>query len=58
MANKKRIKKGITSLDEQIKIHEEKMKLAKEKGEIELEDYYRKEINSLKKAKQRREKKI
>ena len=58
MANKKRIKKGITSLDEQIKIHEEKMKLAKEKGEIGLEDYYRKEINSLKKAKQRREKKI
>lgn len=56
MSSKKRMKKGIESLEEQIKIHEEKRKLAEEKGEIELEDYYKKEINSLKKAKERREK--
>jgi len=58
MSNKKRIKKGIDSLEKQIKIHEEKRKIAKEEGEIELEDYYNREIKSLKKAKEKREKKI
>lgn len=58
MSNKKRIKKGIDSLEKQIKIHEEKRKIAQEEGEIELEDYYNREIKSLKKAKEKREKKI
>ncbi|NCN52075.1 hypothetical protein GW931_03620 [archaeon] len=58
MANKKRIKKGIDSLEIQIKFHEEKKRIAEEEGEIELGDYYGKEINSLKKAKERRERKI
>lgn len=56
--NKKRIEKGISSLQKQINIHEEKRKFAKEEGEIELEDDYKKEIESLKKAKERRQKRI
>lgn len=43
---KKRLQKGIKSLDEQIKIHEEKRKQAIEEGKIELADYYDKEIIS------------
>ena len=54
MSNKKRIKKGIDSLEKQIKIHEEKRKIAQEEGEIELEDYYNREIKSLKKAKEKK----
>ncbi len=40
----KRLKKGIESLKEQKKIHEEKRKIAKELGEEELVRYYDKEI--------------
>ena len=43
---KKRLQKGIESLDKQIKIHEEKRKQAIEEGKIELADYYDKEILS------------
>jgi len=43
---KKRLQKGIKSLDKQIKIHEEKRKRAIEEGKIELADYYDKEILS------------
>ena len=52
----KRLKKGIDSLDKQISIHEEKRQKAKEKWNIELEGYYEKEIDSLKKYKKRKEK--
>jgi hypothetical protein len=58
MSNKKKIKKGISSLDKQIKIHEKKRRVAEEEGEIELEDYYNREIASLKKAKEKKEKRI
>lgn len=37
---KKRLQKGIDSLEEQIKIHEEKRIKAIEEGKIELGDYY------------------
>ncbi len=47
----KRIKRGIKSLENQIELHEKKRKIAKKEGEIELEDYFNKEINSLKKQK-------
>ena len=43
---KKRLQKGIESLDEQIKIHEEKRRQAIKEGKIELADYYDKEILS------------
>jgi len=43
---KKRLQKGIESINEQIKIHKEKRKQAIEEGKIELADYYDKEILS------------
>ena len=56
MANrKKRLEKGIESLNEQIEIHEEKLKKAEEDGNIELSDYYKKEIEAKKKYKEGKE---
>lgn len=46
---KKRLKKGIESLEKQIKLHEEKLNEAKKEGKIELTDYYEKEIDVKKK---------
>lgn len=43
---KKRLQKGINSLNKQIKIHEEKRKQAIKEGKIELAEYYDKEILS------------
>lgn len=40
----KRLKKGIESLEEQKKIHQEKRKLAEEIGDEDLVRYYDKEI--------------
>ena len=48
---KKRLEKGIESLEKQIKLHEEKLKKAEEEDNIELSRYYRKEINAKKKDK-------
>ena len=56
MANrKKRLQKGIKSLDKQIKLHEEKLKKAEEDDNIELAAYYRKEINAKKSDKEEKE---
>lgn len=44
MSRKKRLRKGIGSLEEQISEHAEKMRAAETKGAQELVDYYRKEI--------------
>lgn len=52
---KKRLEKGIDSLDEQIKLHEEKKQKAHELGQEELERYFDKEINALKERKKQRE---
>ena len=41
---KKRLKKGITSIEKQIKLHEEKLKKAEKDDNIELAEYYKKEI--------------
>ena len=46
---KKRLKKGIESLEEQVRIHEDKRQKAREEGKIELEEYYEKEIEAKKK---------
>jgi len=48
MKRKKRLNKGIESLEEQIKIHEEKKKEAEKAGLLELVNYYEKEIVSKK----------
>lgn len=52
---KKRLKKGIESLEKQIMLHEEKLKKAVEEDNIELAEYYKKEINSKKKDKEEKE---
>lgn len=52
---KKRLKKGIESLEKQIMLHEEKLKKAVEEDNIELAEYYKKEINSKKKDKGEKE---
>ena len=55
VSRKKRLKKGVESLEEQIKLHEEKKKKAEEEENIELADYYRKEIETKKKYKEEKE---
>jgi len=46
---KKRLKKGILSLEKQLIIHEEKLKRAEAEDKIELASYYKKEILAKKK---------
>lgn len=41
---KKRLQKGIESLEKQIRLHEEKLKRAEREDNIELAEYYKKEI--------------
>ena len=58
MKRKKRLQKGIDSLDEQIIIHKEKRQQALELGQEELIGYYDKEISNLKKRRENREDKL
>lgn len=53
MSSKKRSKKGIESLDKQIKIHREKLKKAQEKGDLGLANYYEKEIEHFERAQEK-----
>lgn len=41
---KKRLQKGIESIEKQIKLHEEKLMKVEKEGNIELTTYYKKEI--------------
>ena len=52
---KKRLQKGIESLERQIRLHEEKLEKAEEEDNIELAEYYRKEINAKKRDKEEKE---
>ena len=52
---KKRLEKGIESLEKQIKLHEEKRNKAGEDGDIELVSYYEKEIIAKKRDKEEKE---
>jgi len=53
MANrKKRLQKGIESLEKQIELHEEKLEKAKEEDNIGLSSYYKKEIEAKKRDKE------
>ena len=56
MKRKKRLEKGIGSIDEEIKLHEEKREKAKEEGKLELTGYYDKEILGLEKTRDRKKK--
>lgn len=52
---KKRLAKGVNSLQEQIDIHKEKKENAKELGNIELVDYYEKEIRAKEETKKKKQ---
>lgn len=52
---KKRLKRGIESLEEQIRLHEEKLKKAEEEDDMELVGYYRNEIIAKKKDKEEKQ---
>ena len=56
MANrKKRLQKGIESLEKQIRLHEEKLKKAEEEDDIGLAEYYKKEIDAKKMDKEEKQ---
>jgi len=55
---KKRLEKGIISLENQKKLHELKRKQAEKLGQEELFKYYTKEIKSLEERKRNREGKL
>ena len=56
MANrKKRLQKGIESLEKQIRLHEEKLKKAEGDDNIGLAGYYKKEIMAKKRDKEEKE---
>lgn len=52
---KKRLKKGIESIQEQIDLHKKKKSLAEDSGNEELVEYYTKEIESKERAKKEKE---
>ncbi len=58
MSGKKRPKKGIESLEKQIRIHRDKLKKAQEKGDVGLTNYYEKEIEHFERAKEKLERRI
>ena len=56
MANrKKRLQKGIESLEKQIRLHEEKLRSAEEEDNIELAGYYKKEIEAKRRDKEEKQ---
>ena len=52
---KKRLKKGIESLQEQIELHLEKKEVAENEGKIDLVGYYEREIEAKKETKRKKE---
>lgn len=50
MSGKKRVKKGIESLEKQVALHKKKLKRAEEDGDIGLAAYYEKELENFEKA--------
>lgn len=56
MANrKKRLQKGIESIEKQIQLHEEKLRKAEEEDNMGLADYYKKEIIAKKRDKEEKQ---
>ena len=58
MNRRKRLEKGIESIEKQIKVHEEKLREAEEAGQEELVTYYLKDISRLEKQKEQKENKL
>ncbi len=58
MKRKKRLAKGIESLQEQIEIHEGKLREAVEEGDEDLARYYEKDLNRLKGEKEKKREKM
>ena len=58
MKRKKRLEKGIESIQEQIELHEQKKEQAEFEENLELESYYKKEIEGLKKTKERKQEQL
>ena len=58
MNRKKRILKGIKSIEKQIKLHEEKLKKTRITGNWGLEGYYEKEIKAKKKDIEKKKKSL
>ena len=56
MKRKKRAKKGILSLEKQLKKHEEKLRKVIDSGNWGLEGYYKKEIEAKKKDLEKKKK--
>ena len=56
MKRKKRLKKGIDSIEQKIRLHEEKLERARQEKDEILQQYYEKEIEALRKVKERKEK--
>ena len=57
--SKKRLKKGIASIEKQILLHKEiKLKEAREQRNFELERYYERELTRLEGQKQEKSKKL
>ena len=55
---KRRLEKGIKSIEKQIEFHKFKEEKAVESGKIELADYYQKEIERMKQAREKKRKQI
>jgi len=55
MNRKKRLEKGINSIEEQIKIHQNKKEIARTEGKLELEDYYKVELSKLEAEKKKKQ---
>jgi len=58
MKRKKRLKKGIDSIEEQIKLHELKLKEAEELDQEELVQYLHKDLARLRRQKEQKEEKF
>ena len=54
-SRKKRLQKGIESIEKQIRLHEEKLRKAEEEDNIELAEYYKKEIIAKKRDKEEKQ---
>lgn len=55
---KKRLSRGIESIERQIEVHEEKKEHAEEEGNIERVEYYEKEIERLRDTQKRKEEQL
>ena len=58
MKRKKKLEKGIKSIEQQIEIHKQKKKQAEEENRQELADYYGREILSLESQKKKKKEQL